>query len=165
MMTAALAVSFGAMADSPYLPVVGPAPLRFSTPPIQKPLAVRLPPLPTILPQAANSELPPVAENPPSSQAPTPVETSPPALGQLTAEPVVPVPGQYAPVVSNGVEVVRTDVQYENLTPQMFMRFFTGRPGTNGPGLSVISPMPFVPPAPSPPSSTATFQTTPPVKP
>jgi hypothetical protein len=47
------------------------------------------------------------------------------------------------------------------------MRYFTGDVGTNGAGVSVVSPVGFVPPLPigPPPSSSATFQTTPPGKP
>lgn len=150
-------------ADAPYLPAVGPAPLRFARPPVVKPATTQLPPLITVEPRPAPAATPEVV--PPV----TPVTPVAPPPDPASADPVVPgiepppVQVPYDPVVSNGVEIARPDT--ENLTPQMFMKYFTGRPGTNASGMTIIAPMPFVPPAPPAPSSTATFQTTPPAKP
>lgn len=155
-----------AVADPPYLPASGPVPLRFSHPVVRKTPTLQLPPLATIEPRPAPATQTPAAE-------PTSVASNlPPDHPHLPPpnEPVTPVgtepislPPTFNPVVTNGIEFVRPDT--ENLTPQMFMKFFSGRPGTNASGLTVIAPMPFVPPAPPAPSSTATFQTTPPAKP
>jgi len=118
--------------------------------------ALRLPPLLTIEPRPAlpaPSVVPAVPSTPPESNAfPTNV-----ALPQL--DPVLTPLTQANSAVTNGVDVVRLDS--ENLTPQMFMQFFSGRAGTNGSGLSIIAPLPFIPPAPPAPSSTAGFETTP----
>ena len=159
-----LAAAVSAAGDAPYLPVSGPVPLRFANPPVRKAVAVQLPPLAIIEPRPAAAAPPEAARGDapspvPKAAAETPPVNPPPA----PADPVLPAPAQYDPVVSNAVEIVRPDT--ENLTPQMFMRFFSGRPGTNSSGVSFITPMPFVPPAPPAPSSTATFQTTPPAKP
>lgn len=167
-----LAAAVSAAADSPYLPVAGPAPLRFSHPAVQKAPTFQLPPLATVDPRPAAPDGPAIpvpahaagASNSPAASPSVPV---PDNAGGLTnpvpafSEPLAPLP--FNPVVTNAIEVVRPDT--ENLTPQMFMKFFSGRPGTNGPGVSIIAPMPFVPPAPPAPSSTATFQTTPPSRP
>lgn len=155
-----MAAAVSAAADSPYLPAVGPAPLRFATPPVVKAATVQLPPLITIEPRPA-----PVAPEvvAPTTAIPTPPDTLPANPVGPLVEPPPSVPVPYDPVVSNGVEVVRPDT--DNLTPQMFMKFFTGRPGTNSSGMTIIAPMPFLPPAPPAPSSKATYQTTPPAKP
>jgi hypothetical protein len=160
-----MAAAVSAAADSPYLPAVGPAPLRFATPPVVKTATVQLPPLITIEPRPA-AVVPEVAPVPPTNAVPS-APDDPPAnpVGPLI-EPPPSIPVPYDPVVSNGVEVVRPDT--DNLTPQMFMKFFTGRPGTNSSGMTIIAPMPFLPPAPPAPpapSSKATYQTTPPAKP
>ena len=156
-----MAAAVSAAADSAYLPSVGPAPLRFATPPVVKTATVQLPPLITIEPRPA-----PAAEVAvPAPALPPAPEPAPPVANPTgpVVEPLPSVPVPYDPVVSNGVEVVRQDT--ENLTPQMFMKFFTGRPATNSSGMTIIAPMPFMPPAPPAPSSTATYQTTPPAKP
>ena len=146
-------------ADAPYLPSAGPPALRFASPPLKHPSPVfYLPPIVTIEPR-------PVPE---TQLAAPPIPALPDEILQASPATPLPIPSpSFAvpmdPVVSNGVEVARPDT--ENLTPQMFMNFFSGRPGTNTPGLSIISPVPFVPPAPPAPSSTATYQTTPPAKP
>lgn len=173
VLLAAAAVS--AAADTPYLPASGPVPLRFSHPVVRKTSGLQLPPLATVDPRPpektppATSHTNTAANPPPDPHAARSVSepagsTNATATGPIPtgSEPIV-VPPQFSPVVTNGIEVVRPDT--ENLTPQMFMRFFTGRPGTNSSGLSIIAPMPFVPPAPPAPSSTATYQSTPAPKP
>ena len=149
---------FSAAAESPYLPSVGPPPLRFANPPVERSTsAIRLPPLLTIEPRPT-PQLAPVV----------PAENAVPSLPNvlpsgIDAALLPSQSAQLAPAVSNGVDVVRLDS--ENLTPQMFMKFFSGRPGTNASGVSIIAPLPFIPPVPPAPSSTAAFQTTPPAKP
>lgn len=159
-----LAVLFAAAAvaaaDSPYLPSVGPPALRFANFPVElSPPAIRLPPLITIEPRPA-SQTPLVAPAVPAENNDVSTSTNAwiPGIDSTMGLPV-----QTAPAVSNGVDVVRLDT--ENLTPQMFMKFFSARPGTNSSGISIIAPLPFVPPAQPAPSSTAAFQTTPPAKP
>lgn len=155
-----------AVADPPYLPASGPVPLRFSHPVVRKTPAVQLPPLATIEPRPAQS-LPALNAEPKVVAPSSPPDHPPPPAPNEPVAPAVPelvsLPPTFNPVVTNGIEFVRPDT--ENLTPQMFMKFFSGRPGTNASGLTIIAPMPFVPPAPPAPSSTATFQTTPPAKP
>ncbi len=156
-----LLAAMSAVADPPYLPSVGPPALRFANPPVERPvLTVQLPPLVTIEPRPAphDSQATPVVPQ-------TIIDVVPTIPGApVTAnEPPSGLPVRMEPVVSNAVEVVRLDT--ENLTPQMFMQFFSGRPGTNASGVSIIAPLPFIPPALPAPSSSASFQTTPPAKP
>jgi len=156
-----LAAVYSAAADSPYLPSVGPPALRFANSPVERSApAIRLPPLLTIDPRPAL----PVALVPPVVPEENAVASLPsPLVPGIDPSQPLSQPVQAAPAVSNGVDVVRLDS--ENLTPQMFMKFFSGRPGTNASGVSIIAPLPFIPPAPPAPSSTAAFQTTPPAKP
>ena len=64
------------------------------------------------------------------------------------------------------IQVLQATVEGEPLVPQMFMKYFIGGTGTNANGVSIFSPVGFVPPLPIvPPSSSATFQTVPPGKP
>ena len=156
-----LTAVFSTVAESPYLPSVGPPALRFANPPVERSTpAIRLPPLLTIEPRPA----PQAALVAPVVPAESVVVSSPNALVPgIDPAPPLSQSVQVAPAVSNGVDVVRLDS--ENLTPQMFMKFFSGRPGPNASGVSIIAPLPFIPPAPPAPSSTAAFQTTPPAKP
>lgn len=155
------AAVFSAAAEPPYLPSVGPPALRFLNPPVERSAPVlRLPPLLTIDPRPAPQAVP-VAPVVPVDNT---VGSSPNALVPgIDPAPPLSQSVQVAPAVSNGVDVVRLDS--ENLTPQMFMKFFSGRPGPNASGVSLIAPLPFIPPSPPAPSSTAAFQTTPPAKP
>ena len=156
-----LTAVFSVAAESPYLPAVGPPVLRFANPPVERSSpALRLPPLLTIEPRP----VPQAALVAPVVPAESAVASSLSALVPgIDPAPPLSQSVQVAPAVSNGVDVVRLDS--ENLTPQMFMKFFSGRPGTNASGVSIIAPLPFIPPAPPAPSSTASFQTTPPAKP
>lgn len=156
-----LAAVFSAVAESPYLPSVGPPALRFLNPPVERSApAIRLPPLLTMEPRLAL----PAALVAPVVPAESAVASLPnPLVPGIDAALSLSQSMQAASAVSNGVDVVRLDS--ENLTPQMFMKFFSGQPGTNASGVSIIAPLPFIPPAPPAPSSTAAFQTTPPAKP
>jgi hypothetical protein len=98
--------------------------------------------------------LPPTADS--TSTATNPVLIDPFAVPPV-AEPL-PTP---VTNVTYGVPV-----ESEPLVPQMFMKYFIGGTGTNANGVSILSPVGFVPPLPFvPPSSSATFQTVPPGKP
>lgn len=156
-----LTAMFSAAAETPYLPYVGPPALRFANPPVERSTpAIRLPPLLVIEPRPA----PQAALVAPVVPTESAVASSlNPLLPGIDPAPPPSHSVQVAPAVSNGVDVVRLDS--ENLTPQMFMKFFSGRPGPNASGVSIIAPLPFIPPAPPAPSSTAAFQTTPPAKP
>ena len=151
-----LAVALCASAGQGYLPVIGPPALRFAPP---------SPPPPTVL-----IPLPPLAVVEPR---PTPFPSDPPAPAADSAsaavDPVfidpfaVPQAAEPVPLLAPNVTSI---VQPETLVPQMFMKYFVGGSGTNGAGVSIFSPVNFVPPLPFvPPSSSATFQTVPPAKP
>lgn len=168
--SALFAVALNATAASTYLPLVGPPALRFEAPRVE-PLQPQpqLPPLPPLEPKVAVAQ--PVQ--------PAAVETTP-SVAELGASGVANNPAPPAGTLPEGTPQPPTSLPpppaaadpapgpIENLTPQMFMKFFSGRPGTNGTGSSttIFAPLPFIPPVPpAPPSSSATFQTTPPTKP
>ena len=156
-----LTAVFSAAAESPYLPSVGPPALRFAIPPVERSMpAIRLSPLLIIEPRPAPQAVSVAPVVPAESAVASSLNALVPGI-----DPAPPLSQsvQAVPAVSNGVDVVRLDS--ENLTPQMFMKFFSGRPGSNASGVSLIAPLPFIPPAPPAPSSTAAFQTTPPAKP
>jgi hypothetical protein len=174
--SAMLALALNATAASPYLPLIGPPVLRFE-PPRVDPLQTQpqLPPLPPLEPKVSATEPAPLAPADAAPGTPHALPTadlgaravtnnpSPPAgnlpEGAPQAPPSPPPPSAIAEPAPGTIE---------NLTPQMFMKFFTGRPGTNatGSGTTIFAPLPFLPPVPpTPPSSSATYQTTPPAKP
>ncbi len=169
---ATLAVALNATAAATYLPLIGPPALRFETPRVE-PIQSQ-PQLPPLEPKPAPIPAPEVAADVPAQGTPAPLPTSDgsnapgikhPArpAGEILEGPAEPTPG---PRPSTPADPSPGPV--ENLTPQMFMKFFTGRPGTNATGSSttIFAPLPFIPPVPpAPPSSSATYQTTPPAKP
>jgi hypothetical protein len=135
--------------------------LRFQLPPVLVTNQVILPPLAMIEPPPpetnAAGAIPALIAGDPANQAPTG-----PLLDPLALPP--PVIGPFAAGTTNVIIV--TPSEPEGISPQMFMRYFTGRPGTNSAGVAIIPPIGFIPPVPIvPPSSSATFQTTPPGKP
>ena len=151
-----LAVALCASAGQGYLPVLGPPALRFEPPPLPPP-AVLIP-------------LPPLSVTEPRPTPPA-VDPLPPATDSANAavDPVFidafAVPPVAGPVRAPAL-IVTSAVQPETLVPQMFMKYFVGGAGTNATGVSIFSPVNFVPPLPIvPPSSSATFQTVPPAKP
>lgn len=165
-----LVVALCTSAGQGYLPVVGPPALRFAPPPPPPPaVLIPLPPLsgeagepggkgageiPFFPPGSLSPQLPfsPAADS--TNAAVDPVFIDPFVVPPAT----VPVPGPPANTTPA--------VQPETLVPQMFMKYFIGGAGTNGTGVSIFSPVDFVPPLPIvPPSSSATFQTVPPAKP
>jgi len=158
---ALFAVVCDAAAGPGYLPVVGPPPLRFAAPPAApSDKLIPLPPLTVIEPR------PPAASEP---AAPAASSATPGIEGTSTERPgidpfAVPTT-EPAPLDSLGAPLP-APAQAENIVPQMFMKYFTGRVGTNGPGVSIYSPVGFIPPQPvAPPASSSSFQTTPPAKP
>jgi hypothetical protein len=138
-------LAFAVSAGPGYLPVVGPAPLRFRAD----------------LPPAANVVKMPLPPPEPSPAAPTSAATAPTASADLqtnaapAAAPVLltatntPVTSEAAPGSSE-----------PRISPEMLLRFFT--PSTNRPASGVIAPLDFAPPATAkPPSSTATYSVQP----
>ena len=151
-----LVVALCASAGQGYLPVIGPPALRFAPPPPPLPaVLIPLPPLAVVEPRPA-----------PSAVDPAPLATN---FTNAAADPVLIDPFAVPPVAEpvpalapNATSLVPP----ETLVPQMFMKYFVGGAGTNGTGVSIFSPVNFVPPLPIvPPSSSATFQTVPPGKP
>jgi hypothetical protein len=145
-----LAATLCAAAGQGYLPVVGPPPVRFEKPvpaPTEPPLV--LPPLTVIEPRPAVL---------PTDPAPTPLQPGPLALSE-PANPIVdltpldPVVSPVGPaLVMDPLATNAPPVDTSILAPQMFMRYFTGQPGTNGNGISIFAPVGFVPPLPVPPA-------------
>jgi hypothetical protein len=154
------AVVCDAAAGPGYLSVVGPPPLRFAAPPAApSDKLIPLPPLTVIEPR-------PAATNESSTHATSPATTN---TGGAVEHPVLDpfaVPTtEPAPVDSSGAPLA-APAQADSIVPQMFMKYFSGRAGTNGPGVSIYSPVGFIPPQPvAPPASSSSFQTTPPAKP
>ena len=172
-------------ADRGYLPVVGPPPIRFALPPPPPPAE------PVVLPPWPQTDAQPVAATAPTTNAPGPTDVTvsasstpstaataeatkpekvpPDAVGAGPNGPDATAPGQlFQPfVLPPGSPPPLTEPDL--LTPQAFMRYFLIKPGagTNNAGVGALWPVSFIPPQPllAPPSSTATFETTPPGKP
>jgi len=149
-----LVVALCASAGPGYLPIVGPPALRFAPPPPPPPAVVTpLPPLAIVEPRPTSPDVEP----------PAPVVDSANALvDPVLVDPFAPVAEPLAAPVTNAPSATAP----QTLVPQMFMKYFMGGTGTNATGVSIFSPVGFVPPLPIvPPSSSATFQTAPPTKP
>jgi len=159
-----LAATLCAATGQGYLPIVGPPAVRFEkpAPAPTEPLLV-LPPLTVIEPRPA--VLP--TEPPPTPSQPGPLAPSEPANPLADLTPLDPVVAPAGPaLVMDPLATNLPSVDTSVFAPQMFMRYFTGQPGTNGNGVSIFAPVGFVPPLPvPPPSSSASFQTVPPGKP
>lgn len=160
-----LAMALSATAGPGYLPVVGPAPLRFQAPPVPPPTEpIELPPLATVdpAPKPATAPDAPVATN---STPAAPVPPDPAALS-LDEAPLDPpqAPPLTVPLLPNAPQ---TQPDQGSMAAQLFLKYFTGQTGTNSTGITLIAPVGFIPPMPqsAPPSSTAKFQTTAPGKP
>ena len=159
-----LAAALCATAGQGYLPIVGPPAVRFEKPapvPTEPPLV--LPPLTVIEPRP----IVPPAESPVTPPQPGPLAPSEPANPVVDLTPLDPVASSAGPaLVMDPLATNAPPVDTSVLAPQMFMKYFTGQPGTNGNGVSIFAPVGFVPPLPvPPPSSSASFQTVPPGKP
>jgi hypothetical protein len=142
--TALLGLAFAVSAGPGYLPVVGPAPLRFQagSPPSANLVKMPLPP-----PDPPSSAAKSTSAAPPSAaDAQTNVAPATAVLLTATNNPVAP---EAAPASSE-----------PKISPEMLLKFFT--PSTNGPAGGVIAPLDFTPPAMAKPaSSTATYSTQP----
>ncbi|HXJ60294.1 MAG TPA: hypothetical protein VNU68_26910 [Verrucomicrobiae bacterium] len=163
-----------AAGEPAYLPAVGPPPLRFAMPPAAPTVAVSLPPLPASAsaPESvvAGDPAHPVAAatNAPEGKLVSPPESAPgpqpPGSNKPEEPPIssflfpVPIDPQFpsAPLWQN-------DGSTSGITPDLYalMRFFVTRSTNNSPAVSIFGPVPFIPPAPRPPSSSASFETTP----
>ena len=155
----ALAAAMCATAGPGYLPLVGPPPLRFEAPPPRAAEPFILSPLAFVEPRPAVPLVEPLTSITPTPSLDTNITAPPPPSPNLTT----PLPGA-EPTPANAIVAAPSFI--EPLGPQLFMKYFTGRHGTNSTGISIYSPVGFVPPTPiAPPSSSATFQTTPPGKP
>jgi len=118
-----------------------------------------LAPLPVIESRASVSTGEPALPTPSSNPATT-TNSNPPAV---LLDPGI---SSLTPEASATNSLVGVAPEAEFIAPQMFLKYFTGQPGTNSAGVSLFAPVGFVPPLPvAPPSSSATFQTTPPGKP
>jgi hypothetical protein len=143
-----------------YLPALGPVALRFLLPPEPPPPHVAARPAPAPVPAPTAEAQPSSATGPgyldasssfdifnplPAREYEATTSIFPPPVAQ-PAPPQIPVEApQTEPAVS----------------PEMLLRYFTRQ--TNGSGVSVIAPIGFTPPAPTPPpSSTATYTVGPP---
>lgn len=156
----------GAGSAASYLPAVGPAPLRFRSPPAPPPPDFALPPLQMVDAPSTNVPLP-TASNASPVQVVTRVEAWPdfwqPFWDQLygtnfAGTPLGPPSGADPALLANQ--------SYSNLfTPALLMRFLSLRTNTPSPDTAVLLPPkvfePALPPS-LPPSSTATYTQSPP---
>jgi hypothetical protein len=130
-------------ADTGYLPLAGPVPLRFRVlpPPVVEPASPPVPPAPIELPVPPK----PVESKEPMVIPPIQPVTNGPPLEFNAREPAI----GSAPVMAPDAAV----------SPQMLIKFFTGSPGavTNSSNEKVMAPVGFTPPVttPNPPAPPA----------
>ena len=140
----------GIQAAPGYLPVVGPPPLRFRSPPQPATNLVHLALPPPDLPVSEPATPPGGAYNQTKTTTPGGTNAAPttaPLVSGATNNPAGP---DSTPLTSQPL-----------ISPQMLLKFFNR--STNAPGNEVVAPMNFAPPTPAkPPSSTATYSTDPP---
>ncbi len=136
--------------SGPYLPRLGPAPLRFRPLPAFEPTMFTLPPLNTV-PIAPTTN---VSTAQYSSPAPDPVDTSPAVPLVASSTPVqtnAPPAGQFPPVPENPLQI----------SPQLFLEYFR-QGGNETNGVQVVAPIGgFTPPIwnqPPAPQSSATYR-------
>ncbi len=162
------AASIAGAVPTPYLPAVGPSPLRFLS--SQQPGAGTslLPPLlmndpvPAAAPPT-NSPVKAVAATPPATNAPSVVPTQ---ARQTNAAPAVVTNAVVAsppPPAGPAFPMVDSADLGKSMTPQMLMQFFKNSGATNqtnGATSAVVLPL-FTPPKAvgNPPSSTSTYRT------
>jgi len=128
----------------PYLPAVGPAPLRFLA--MAMPATnIFKPPAPAPLPLKPETERvdAPASPNPTNTPANVPIKTIFAPAGETNT-----IGGTPETTTPEGV-----------ISPQMLLKFFNK--STNGVSSSVIMPMDFQPPNPAPAPSKATYSTGP----
>jgi hypothetical protein len=156
-----------------YLPTVGPLPLRFATPAAPFNPALLKPLTPPAPEPKAESDRSPPSQTGAAQEAP--VVLNPgltnglPTVNSEMPPLTEPPPAPIASVSPLSVLVNLDTTNAPPVTPQMLVPFFVSRlsNSTNGAGLSVVLPVGFAPPSPSPPpSSSATYQSPPaPVRP
>jgi len=148
--SAVMGLALGVSASPGYLPVVGPAPLRFRPAAQSVTNLVRMP-LPPPDPPPATP--PPTPLTPPAA-AVTEAKTAPPAAAPSSA-PVI-----LAPTNSPAGPDATPFGSEPMISPQMLLKYFNR--STNGTVSGVIAPVDFAPPAVARPvSSTATYSTNP----
>jgi hypothetical protein len=163
---ALLPASSGAGAGQGYLSLVGPPAPRFEPPPPVAPAPeVSWPPLVVVQPRLVAP-----ADELPTSVIPTPSVPQSPAStdtrDSIFTDPFTP-PGDGGASPTEATNVTAAaPAETQTLVPQMFLKYFTARSGTNLSGVSIYAPVGFIPPQPVvAPSSSAAFQTTPAPKP
>jgi hypothetical protein len=150
-----------------YLPTVGPAPLSLASraalfnPSLLKPL----------MPAAAESnaaddrsQLPKTGGADLVLAAAKPALTNGPPVVNSVTPPLIVLPPAPSASASPLSVLANQDTNTPAVTPQMLVPFFVSRlaNSTNTAGLSVVVPVGFAPPSPSPPpSSSATYQSPP----
>ena len=157
---------WAATLQADYLPVTGPAPLRFQAPAAPREV-VPLPPLRMVDPPPPVSPPPDLASARTNSLAGQ--KGAPPTASQAAALaasggtdgsvlPVAPPPGNDLPPVA-GESLPPSSAVSPIVTPQMLVQFFWGA-GSNAPPRAFVMPT-FVPPSPPDvaPSSSATYST------
>ena len=147
---AVLGLSFGVAANPGYLPVVGPAALRFRPAPQSATNLVRMPLPPPDPPPSTPPSIPSTPPPAPGTEAkttpPAAAPSSPPVLFTATNSPAEP------DATPSGAE--------PKISPQMLLKYFNR--STNGTVGGIIAPVDFAPPAAAKPaSSTATYSTNP----
>jgi hypothetical protein len=146
-------VNMAGTPQRPYLQVVGPTPLRFSTPPRK---LAELPPISTSSELTTNQDLQEVSGPMPMALA----ATSTTATNTLLQSPKV-IANVTVPIdmVQPETSLVPTETTTEELTTQTLMKFFrTNSATTNRADTGILLPFGFVPPRPNPvPSSSATY--------
>lgn len=150
-----LAARLSVSAGWGYLPVAGPAPLRFQAPPRPKASLKPLPPLEIAEPAGAPSE------PEPAGGAGGNARTGSTGAAANTTSP--PTPGTQADSAASATGAGADTAGSPDglLTPQMLVKYFLSGP-TNAPANSVFIPLGFRPPQPgAPPSSQATYSKSP----
>jgi hypothetical protein len=148
-----------ATAGTGYLPVVGPVPVRFQTPPAAVPVLL-WPPL--IQPEKQTAPVEAQMTNAPAAEAP--VSESPtiavPSSATAADSPAAPLPPQPALVIPFPLPAVnQPNQEIDGIVDLQAQLNYLLSASTNEPGAKVIMPL-FVPPAPPAPfpSSHATYE-------
>ena len=146
-------INMGGTPQRPYLPAVGPPPLRFAAPPRK---LAELPPLSTSSGLTTNQDLPEVSDPMPRALDATSTNATNTLLQPPQVIANVTILGDS---VLQEPSVVPTDVTTDELTTQTLMKFFLAKSATtNHAGTGILLPFGFVPPRPNPvPSSSATY--------
>ena len=147
-------INMGGTPQRPYLPAVGPPPLRFFTVPPRK--LAELPPLSTSSGLKTNQDLHEVSGPMPMALDATSTTATNTLLQSSQVIANVTILGDSA---LQEPSLVPTDVTTDELTTQTLMQFFRAKSGTtNHSGTGISLPFGFVPPRPNPvPSSSATY--------